>query len=135
MIALIPPLMMSMALLFVKHRYAGSPNWKLLRLLGAILTAWSILLAVLYMPVNSMVFLWFIVLAALGVMNSQFYLFLAGKRGFSFALAAIPFHLLYHFYNGISFIIGLISHVWKRIGRQIPLPPQAELRANDEPDV
>lgn len=135
MFALMPPLMVSMVLLFAKHRYAGRSNWRLLRLSAAILTGCSILLAVLYMPVNSLVFLWFIVLATLGVMNSQFYLFLAGKRGFSFALAAIPFHLLYHFYNGISFIIGLISHVWKRTDRQIPLPPQAGLRTNDELDV
>ena len=135
MFALIPPLMLSMALLFVKHRYAGSSNRRLLRSSAAILTGCSILLAVLYMPVNSLVFLWFMVLATLGLMNSQFYLFLAGKRGFSFALAAIPFHLLYHFYNGISFIIGLISHVWKRTGRQIPLPPQAGLPTNGELDV
>jgi hypothetical protein len=123
MFALMPPLILSLVLLFVKHRYAKPSNWRLLRLSAVILTGWSVLLAVLYMPVNSLLFLWFIVLATLGVMNSQFYLFLAGKRGFSFALAAIPFHLLYHFYNGISFSIGLVSHVWKRTGRQTPLQP------------
>ena len=42
--------------------------------------------------------------------NSQFYVFLAAKRGRLFALAAVPFHLLYHFYNGISFVIGLVRY-------------------------
>jgi hypothetical protein len=79
------------------------------------------------MPVNSLVFLWFIILAILGLMNSRFYLFLAGKRGIPFALAAIPFHLLYHFYNGISFLIGLIFHSWKRMGRQLSAKPEAGL--------
>jgi GT2 family glycosyltransferase len=123
MLALIPPLMLSTVLLFAKHRYARRSNHRLLGLSAMILTGCSVLLAVRYMPVTSVVFLWFMVLAVLGLMNSRFYLFLAGKRGFSFALAAIPFHLLYHFYNGISFLIGLISHVWKRAGRQ-PAPSQ-----------
>ena len=49
-------------------------------------------------------------LVLLGVLNSQFYIFLAGQRGVAFMLAAIPFHLLYHFYNGVSFIAGLARH-------------------------
>jgi hypothetical protein len=41
------------------------------------------------------------------LLNSQFYLFLAAKRGRLFALASVPFHLLFHFYNGLSFMIGM----------------------------
>jgi glycosyltransferase involved in cell wall biosynthesis len=40
-------------------------------------------------------------------LNLEFYRFLAVRRGYLFAIAAIPFHLLYHFYNGISFGVGL----------------------------
>jgi hypothetical protein len=28
-------------------------------------------------------------------------------------MAAVPFHLLYHFYNGISFIVGLARYAWR----------------------
>ncbi len=41
-------------------------------------------------------------------LNFQFYSFLAHRRGVPFALAAIPLHLLYHFYNGLSFGIALL---------------------------
>jgi hypothetical protein len=60
----------------------------------------------------------FIILLLLGLLNSQFYLFLAGKRGISFMLAAIPFHLLYHFYSGVSFIIGLVNHYGTTLGKR-----------------
>jgi len=46
----------------------------------------------------------------LATLNNGFYLFLAEKRGRLFALAAFPFHLLYHFYNGVSFVMG--SLLW-----------------------
>ena len=46
----------------------------------------------------------------------QFYVFLAAKRGSAFALAAIPFHLLYHLYNGIAFGLGAGRHLWKKAG-------------------
>ena len=39
------------------------------------------------------------------ILNSQFYVFLAGRTGRLTALAAIPFHLLFHFYSGLSFLI------------------------------
>jgi GT2 family glycosyltransferase len=48
------------------------------------------------------------VLLLVVALNLEFYSFLANRRGYPFALAAIPFHLLYHFYNGLSFGIGLI---------------------------
>ena len=53
------------------------------------------------------------------LLNTQFYLFLSEKRGRLFALAAIPFHLLYHFYNGISFLAGALRYFWKT-GRVFP---------------
>jgi hypothetical protein len=46
----------------------------------------------------------------LATLNNGFYLFLSEKRGRLFALAAFPFHLLYHFYNGVSFVMG--SLLW-----------------------
>jgi len=46
-----------------------------------------------------------------------FYLFLAGKRGIPFMLAAVPFHVLYHFYNGVSFSVGVLLHVGRNFRR------------------
>jgi len=43
-------------------------------------------------------------------LNLGLYQFLAEKKGFAFALASIPLHVLYYFYNGISFILGTASH-------------------------
>lgn len=36
--------------------------------------------------------------------------FFIEKRGFGFALKAFPMHLLYYFYNGISFWLGILSY-------------------------
>jgi glycosyltransferase involved in cell wall biosynthesis len=112
MFGLIPPLALGLALLLAKHRY-GSNGRRLLRWSALVYILGSVLLAVLYLPMNSVVFVGFIILAMLGLLNSQFYIFLAGKRGLPFMLAAIPFHLLYHFYNGISFTVGLLLHLWR----------------------
>jgi glycosyltransferase involved in cell wall biosynthesis len=113
MFGLIPPLMLSLTVLFVRHRYAGSTRgMKLIRWCAIVVGSASVLVAAFYLPNNRLTFCWIVVCAALALLNSQFYLFLAANRGVSFALAAIPFHLLYHFYNGISFIIGLLRHLF-----------------------
>lgn len=48
-----------------------------------------------------------VLLSVVGL-NFPFYSFLAGRRGLLFGLSAIPLHLLYHFYNGLSFGIALL---------------------------
>jgi hypothetical protein len=53
------------------------------------------------------------IFGSLIVLNSHFYLFLAAKRGRLFAVAAVPFHLLFHFYNGISFLLGIARHFFR----------------------
>ena len=75
-------------------------------------------------------------------MNSNFYVFLAGKRGLAFMLAAIPFHLLYHFYNGISFIVGSARHYWNAelekgdlpVPAAKPIAPVTEFKPRVEAD-
>jgi GT2 family glycosyltransferase len=49
------------------------------------------------------------------LLNIPFYEFLHKRRGLWFALRSIPMHLLYHFYNGISFAGGASSFVWERL--------------------
>jgi glycosyltransferase involved in cell wall biosynthesis len=115
MYGLIPPLMLSPVMLLLRHRYAyGGIGQKMLRWLGLASIGCSVAAAVLYLPPQGPIFIVFMVLSVLGLMNSSFYLFLAGKRGVLFMLAAIPFHLLYHFYNGISFLAGVFLYLRRR---------------------
>ena len=113
---LLLPLILTPGLLFIRHRYATVGKIrKLNRWLGIGYIVVSVCLAVYYMPAHHLVFAIFAVLAIVGGLNSNFYVFLAGKRGLAFMLAAIPFHLLYHFYNGISFIVGSSRHYWNAL--------------------
>lgn len=47
-------------------------------------------------------------------LNRDFYGFLIRKRGWWFAARALPPHLLYMFYSGVGFAIGVLKHVAKR---------------------
>ncbi len=116
---LIPFLALTPIFLLLRHRY--DQQGKLLkwhRKVGMAFICVSIVVAVVaglqnkLLAYHHLMLSCFIVLLLLGLLNSQFYLFLAGKRGVSFMLAAIPFHLLYHFYSGVSFIIGFLNHHW-----------------------
>ncbi len=46
-------------------------------------------------------------------LNREFYRFLGTRRGWGFALSVVPLHVLYHFYSGVSFMVGAARHVWR----------------------
>jgi GT2 family glycosyltransferase len=50
------------------------------------------------------------------VLNRKFYLFLLGARGLGFTLRAVPLHLCYYFYSGVTFVV---CWVWEQGGRLI----------------
>ena len=104
---LIPPLLLGYIILLVRHRYEYDTH-TLTYLLGlaAVVTVALATFKLFYLPYHRFVFAVILVAFVLVLVNTQFYLFLASKRGRLFAIAAIPFHLLYHFYNGVSFIAG-----------------------------
>jgi GT2 family glycosyltransferase len=113
MYGLIPFLAVTPIFLLIRHRYDTSGKLrKIHRMTGMFFICCSLVVAGYYLPAHHLMLACFVILALLALLNSQFYLFLAGKRGISFMLAAIPFHLLYHFYSGVSFIIGVINHYW-----------------------
>ena len=115
MLGLMLPVILSPVLLLLRQRYAAKrPRRKFVRALGVTYIACSVVAAGAYLPLNRPVFVCLAILGMLGLVNSQFYLFLASKRGLPFMLAAIPFHLLYYFYSGLSFIFGVVSHLWDR---------------------
>lgn len=60
---------------------------------------------------------WFILpviglVATIIVLNIRFYAFFIRKRGFMFAFAVIPFHLLYYLYSTITFALVTGVHTW-----------------------
>jgi glycosyltransferase involved in cell wall biosynthesis len=113
---LIPPVLLAYILLFLRHRYSISQRRK--EITGLVCGGYLlflILFVVIYLPHHPLVFCFFLLLSILVMLNSQFYVFLAGRTGRLLALAAIPFHLLFHFYNGISFLIGLARHLSRKV--------------------
>jgi len=127
MFGLIPPLMAVPVLLALRHRY--NKHWTLRkthRWLGIAFICCSVCVAAFYLPAHRLIFACFVVLLLLALLNSQYYVFLAGKRGIAFMLAAIPFHLLYHFYNGLSFIAGACRHYYvAAVHREPQAAPEA----------
>jgi hypothetical protein len=116
MIALIPITLMSLGLVSVRHRYAMKDSHRWIQ--TAVGVIWGILVLgtiVVYLPLHPLFLILALLVLAVIVLNNQFYVFLAGKRGGLFALAAVPFHLLYHFYNGVSFGIGTLRWMWNSL--------------------
>lgn len=109
---IIPMVLLAWIALFARHRYAYPYSaWH--RRTGVIVGCYC--LAVigfvwLYLPMHPLGTAFLIVLLTLVLLNKQFYLFLAGERGKLFALAAIPFHLLYFLSSGVAFILA-----WARV--------------------
>ena len=114
MLALIPPLAVTLVLLYLQRKFLeGSRSARIYTMLTGLCLAGTIVFILSFMPYHPMVVLPFLILMLVLFINSQFYIFLQGRKNILFALAAIPFHLLYHFYNGISFCAGTILY-WTR---------------------
>jgi hypothetical protein len=105
--------------LLIRHRY-GTSRAKWRRWTGFCVGAYSLVAAGLvwmYFPWKPMAILLPLLLAGLLLANQQFYLFLAAERGKFFAVAAIPFHLLYFFSSGVAFLLELVRfHIGKLLG-------------------
>ena len=113
MFALIPLIITSVLPLAMRHRYACS-SATAQRVSSFIIGVYVLLaigLSISYFPLHPAILSILAILSVLVALNNQFYLFLAAKQGRLSALAALPFHLLYHFYNGISFAVGLMLHI------------------------
>lgn len=133
MFGLIPPVLLGYLLLFLRHRYYYA-TYRKRRVTGMLLglyMGFTVLFILTYLPNHILIFGFFFLLLAVIALNSGFYLFLAAKRGRLFAIAAVPFHLLYHFYNGLSFMVGFARHVlWRCLGHSKILPGSSRWRAS-----
>ncbi|MBI5083980.1 MAG: hypothetical protein HZB13_05210 [Acidobacteria bacterium] len=113
--ALILPMWAAFGLLFIRHRYwVGHRGWNINTALLAAAGLGSIWAILIYLPDHPLIRLALTLLIVLVWLNNRFYVFLAAKRGGMFAIAAIPFHLLYHLYNGISFAAGILLYALRR---------------------
>lgn len=56
---------------------------------------------------------------AILTLNRSFYWYLKTRRGAGFAMAAIPFRLLYHLGNGISLAAGTVRFYWAKAGNSV----------------
>ena len=106
---MILPLWLGYGLLLVHHRYEyeNERRKRYVRRMSALVIAIVAALTVVYLPTNPFLYGLLLVLVALIVLNTQFYLFLAAKQNRTFAMAAVPFHLLYLLYSGASFLAGM----------------------------
>jgi glycosyltransferase involved in cell wall biosynthesis len=124
MVGILPPLYLAIILLFLRHRYAF--HHERARKITGIAVGLYIFGAMAFMiqrlPAHKLIFAVSLVASVIVVLNSRFYLFLAARQGRLFALAAIPFHLLYHFYNGLSFLAGCMHYYWSRFWERAPKP-------------
>jgi heme/copper-type cytochrome/quinol oxidase subunit 4 len=107
MLVLIPLIVTSVPLLFLRHRYDSRVRWRQLnRWFTGLYILAVVVVSLLYLHHSKFIITVIACALIIGTLNNRFYIFLAEKRGRFFALAAIPFHLLYHFYNGVSFVMG-----------------------------
>jgi len=108
---LIPLVVASVPLLFLRHRYDSRVRWRRLNeWFNALYVLAVVIVSMLYLHDRKFTVTVISCALIIGTLNNGFYVFLAEKRGRLFALAAFPFHLLYHFYNGVSFVMG--SLLW-----------------------
>ena len=68
-----------------------------------------------YFPYHRFVLVLSLLLLVVIALNNQFFLFLAARRGRAFAVAAIPFQLLYFFYCGVAYAIGWFRYRFRRV--------------------
>ena len=112
--SLLPPLLVGLAILFVQHRFLRSRDDSgLARVLSAVMGVGTLSCAIYLLghwPRELLVLPPIILVLLVMALNVRFYAFLAHTHDALFAFTAIPFHLLYYYYCGISFIAGVVLH-------------------------
>jgi glycosyltransferase involved in cell wall biosynthesis len=114
-------LILACLLLLMRHRHVTGDTSKhrATRFVVGLYILGATIYMTMQLPYHYLIFGFFVLGALLVILNNRFYLFLAARRGRLFAVAAVPFHLLYHLYNGFSFIAGITHYYWtKLVGRR-----------------
>jgi glycosyltransferase involved in cell wall biosynthesis len=117
MLAIIPMVLIAFLALFTRHRYACSREvWR--KRTGIMVGGYCLMVVGLvwvYFPWAPIGSLFLLVMLTLLLLNSQFYMFLAGNRGKLFALSAIPFHFFYFASGGLAFSVALLRHIYNKL--------------------
>jgi GT2 family glycosyltransferase len=58
-------------------------------------------------------------------LNWRFFSYLCKRKGWGFALACWPLHVLHHFYSGLALPLALVTYPWRRLAR--PARPLREV--------
>ena len=117
--SLLPPLLLGTAILILQHRFLRPREESgLAKVLSAVTGVASLCCGVYLLghwPRDLMILPPILLLAVVMTLNVRFYAFLAHTHDALFACTAIPFHLLYYFYCGVSFVAGTVLH-WSKKG-------------------
>ncbi len=126
---LIPLIVTSVPLLFLRHRYDSRVRWRRLnRWCSGLYILAVVVVSLLYLHHSKFIITVIACTLIIGTLNNGFYIFLAEKRGRFFALAAFPFHLLYHFYNGVSFVMGSLRWAIHALKLRASEPVKSSMR-------
>jgi hypothetical protein len=68
-----------------------------------------------YLPATVPIICFFVMLLSVILINRKFYFFLGHRMGWLTAFTAVPFHLLFYFYNGLAFLTGIVAYVTRSI--------------------
>jgi glycosyltransferase involved in cell wall biosynthesis len=115
MISLIPPVLVGYILLFIRYRYAYQTEF-MRRVTGTAYAAYllvSLIFIGRFLPARVPVICFYLMILLILLINRRFYSFLAHHMGWLTALAAIPFHVLFYFYSGLSFLMGTLICGWR----------------------
>lgn len=80
-------------------------------MLAYLLLLSTVIFAAVYRP---LLFLPLCLLVIVLLINSHFYHFFVQKRNILFAAMVVPFHLLYYWYSGLSFLLGVFAYVFTK---------------------
>jgi cellulose synthase/poly-beta-1,6-N-acetylglucosamine synthase-like glycosyltransferase len=111
MISLIPPVIVGYLLLFIRYRYTYR-HLKMRKLTGVAYATYlvgSLVFIARFLPTRVPVICFYAVILCIVTINYRFYVFLGRRMGWITALAAVPFHVLFYFYSGISFLTGVAT--------------------------
>jgi glycosyltransferase involved in cell wall biosynthesis len=119
--SLIPPVLVGYVLLLIRYRYGYKTQAarKATGVAYAIYLVASMVFIASYLPARVPVLCFFLMLMLIVAINRDFYLFLGRRMGWLTAFTAVPFHVLFYFYNGIAFLTGMAAYAcrWVRLGR------------------
>lgn len=110
---LIPSVLVGYVLLLIRYRY-GYETETARKITGAAYAVYllvSLIFIATYLPATVPILCFFLMLLSIIVINRKFYFFLARRMGWLTAFAAVPFHVLFYFYNGLAFATGVVAYV------------------------